>query len=113
MKPTNKFKYRSPFGHTYDCRFKAMRYASNGNLALIMEEAESGERILTATVNTTVKLPDDRIAVKDYSENVGVADFLKELGIIQPVEVASIPSGWVEIPVFELTESGKELFEGV
>jgi len=113
MKTTDRIKYRSQFGHTYDCLFKATRYASNGNLALILVDAETEERILTATVNTDIALPDDRIAVKDYSENAGVADFLKGLGIIQPTEVVSIPSGWVEIPVFELTESGKELFEGV
>lgn len=113
MKTTDRIKYRSQFGHTYDCRFKATRYASNGNLALILVDAETDERILAATVNIAAALPDDRIAVKDYSENKGMADFLKKIGIIQPEPVKVIPSGWVEIPVFELTESGKELFEGV
>ena len=40
---------------------------------------------------------------------MGVVEFLTKMGIIGE-KVAEEPSGFVTIPYFKLTESGKELF---
>ena len=112
MKTTDTFDFPTPYGATWHCRFAVSRYVSNGNLALTIKDAEDGEPLYTVTVNVG-KLSDEMIAVKNYSENKGMDGFLKSIGIIRPKAVRMIRSGWVEIPVYELTDSGKELFSGV
>lgn len=106
------FEYNC-FGSTYKVQFAVGRYG-NGNLALEMMGAEGtedeGEPIVRVTVNPDIPLPDTQIAIKDYSENEGMVDFCKKIGIIGKL-VRTIPSGFVEIPVYELTESGLEIFK--
>lgn len=93
------------------CNLVPARYNDNGNLALQVM-GEDGIPYCIASVNPGVALPDEVIAVKDYSENKGMVDFLKGEGILGELYTI-IPSGWVDIPVYYLTESGKELFKGV
>ena len=113
MTTKDKFTFESAYAKYPDCNFQASRYMDNRNLALMIVHEESGERIAIASVNPGKKLPDDRIAVKDYSENAGMVKALRNLGVIEDEPVDVIPSGFVVIPVFMLTESGKELFDGV
>ena len=54
----------------------------NGNVALTLLDAETGEPILTATVNDGGKLPPYVAHIKDYSENEGVYDWMQRAGII-------------------------------
>lgn len=41
------------------------------------------------------------VAIKDYSENAGTMDFLKNLGVVKQ-EIGKISSGYVMLPVVEL-----------
>lgn len=104
--------FKTKYGNYENCSFRASRYSDNGNLALIVESPEEGT-IMTVSVNPGLKLGDDVLAVKNYSENEGIDDTLRELGIIHGEPVSVIPSGWVDIPVYKLTEKGRELFKGV
>lgn len=110
MKPTDKFTFKLECGSWENCQFAPGRYR-DGNLALQVFSEEEGP-ICTLSVNPGEKLDDDVLCVKDYSENQGAAAFLRSMGIIGEC-VKIIPSGWVDLKVFELTEPGKELFEGV
>lgn len=101
---TFKTKYAAYAG----CEFRTGRYG-NGNLALMVESSTEGP-ICTCTVNPGIEVDDDCIAVKDYSENEGMAETLKEMGVIKGEPVYRIASGWVEIPVYELGEKGLALF---
>lgn len=101
--------YKTQYGEYNGCHFVTSRYADNGNLALCIENNEEG-RIAICTVNPGMPLGDNQIAVKNYSENEGMDDFLKGEGLIGKL-VGTIPSGWVNIPVYELTEKGRELFK--
>ena len=93
----------------WKCEIKTAKYM-NGNNAIQFIEAGTGEPILTASVNPPhIILADDEIAIKDYSENEGVAECLKYHEIIG-TQVSNIVSGWVNIPVYKLTEKGKALF---
>ena len=92
----------------YKCVMKTAHY-HNGNNALQFIDADNGEPILTASINPGIEIPPHLLAVKDYSENVGVAKCLADNGIIGK-RVAVIPSGWIEIGVYQLTDEGKELF---
>lgn len=108
MTTNDTFNYKS-----YLARFNVARYG-NGNLALQMVAVEGGdyegEPICTVTVNPGFEIPDSQIAVKNWSENNGIDVFLESLGIVGK-RMGEIPSGFVTIPVFELTESGCELFK--
>ena len=110
---TTKDKFVFPcFGTDYECQFVTGKYG-NGNLALEIVGAEGseyeGEPIFRVTVNPGQPIPTSQIAIKDYSENEGMVDFCKKLGIIGNL-VHTVHSGWVEIPIYELTEGGKEIF---
>lgn len=92
-----------------DCYFVATHYKSPDNPALLIES--DGERMCIASVNPDMELPEHHIAIKNWSENDGMDDFLKKVGIIENEPIYSVPSGFVSIPIYPLTEKGKKLFE--
>ncbi len=59
------------------------------------------EQLATVTVNFPYELPPNHVAIKDYSENSGVLDFLIEAGIVEQPSY-QIQSGFVLIPVCKL-----------
>lgn len=99
--------FKTQYGSYEGAEFNAARYG-NGNLALAVESATEG-RICICSVNPGQKVDDGLLAVKDYSENEGMASTLLDMGIIGEKKY-SIPSGWVSIPVYELTEKGLALW---
>lgn len=113
MTTKDTFEYDC-FGEKYTCQFAIGEYG-NGNLALEIIGAEGtdyeGEPIVRVTVNPDQIVPEDCIAIKDYSENRGMVDFCREIGIIAD-RVTTIQSGWVQIPVYKLSDSGLEIFKG-
>ena len=95
-----------------NCHFEPHRYCGTNNLALCIVDS-NGEQYCVASVNIANKpLSDDRIAIKNWSENEGVDTFLKKLGIIGAM-VDFVISGFVDIPIYELTEKGKAIFKEV
>ncbi len=108
MTTETTFTYKSRFASYPNCTFKTAKYY-NGNLALQIVDDEG--LIATCTVNgRAVFTNGDIIGVKDYSENEGMVDFLKSIGIIEDTPIYKEFSGFVTIPYFKLTENGKELF---
>lgn len=99
--------FKMKYGTYEGAEFKATRYG-NGNLALAVESETEGP-ICICSVNPGQKVDDGLLAVKDYSENEGMASTLLDMGIIGEKKY-SIPSGWVSIPVYELTEKGLALW---
>jgi len=95
-----------------DCFFQLAEYAENGNTALsIMSESEGP--IATCTVNLD-KLPSsDLAAIKNYSENAGMDQFLARLKVITE-QVHNINSGYVTIPIYrlDLEEIAKYTYKG-
>lgn len=110
------FTFKGIFCDYTNCKFLVSRYNTNNNLYLgihcFYEDGHS-EPVCHCTVNTSTALSDDRIAVKDYSENEGMEDFLIRMGIIECDPIDYIISGCVSIGVFKLTDKGKELFKDV
>ena len=100
--------FKTKYGEYPNCEFKTGKYP-NGNLALQVVSEDEGP-ITICTVNPGESVAHDAIAVKNYSENEGMVDTLTEMGVIGR-ELYSLQSGWVVIPVLELTEKGLELFK--
>lgn len=92
-----------------DCEFRTGRYR-NGNLALQVECPEG--LVCICSVNPDVPLPDNELAVKDWSENKGMVEELKRQNVIfgDPVKTFNTAYGFEKIKVFALTDYGKSLF---
>lgn len=87
-------------------------YYANGRRAIKLIEDPSREQIAVATVNVVDCEPGEgAVFIKDYSENVGMADALIEAGIIHSDHVRTIGSGFVCISSYRLTEKALKLWE--
>lgn len=102
-----KFTCKLKYMEAKNCYFIGGNY-HNGNTGIEIWNDEEGP-IAKVTVNPDVKIPKEFIAVKDYSENEGMVDLLKSIGIIDESPVHTIYSESVEIPVYALTSKGKEI----
>ena len=74
------------------CNLMKSYYLSNGNNVLELEEKETGEPFLTASVNMTRSLADDEVYIKDYSENEGIKSILTMDGFIGE-EIKTVQTG--------------------
>lgn len=62
-----------------------------------------GEPIADATIRLTERLRDAHVAVKDYSENEGMVATLIAGGIIRPTHAELIETGFVIVPIYQLS----------
>ena len=104
--------WKSKYATYKDCEFRTGRYR-NGNLALQVECPEG--LVCTCSVNPDTPLPDNELAVKDWSENEGMVEELKRQGVIfgDPVKTLPTEYGFVKIKVFPLTAYGESLFQSL
>jgi hypothetical protein len=102
--------WKSKYAMYSDCKFRTGRYG-NGNLALQVESLTEG-LVCTCSVNPGVPLPDNELAVKDWSENEGMVEELKRQQVIfgDPVKTLNTEYGFVKIKVFALTDYGESMF---
>ena len=90
-----------------NCHFEISRYQGTNNIYIGIVDDEGP--ICRCTVNISRPIPDDRIAIKDWSENEGMDVTLKEMNIIQGDPVDCELSGFVTIDIYMLGEKGKQL----
>lgn len=84
-----------------DCYAKRDRYWENDNTSILLFECDTDYMHCVCTVNLGDKLPEDQAYIKDYSENEGILDALKEAGIVTDV-IGSKASGWIVAPLCKL-----------
>lgn len=92
--------HKSPYGN-YQLGLQFAKYR-NGQTAIKLIDMEDGMPYATATVcveDNLLKI--DEVAIKDYSENVGILDSLIESNIIDNPH-AFIQTGHVKIPICKL-----------
>lgn len=68
------------------------------------DDMVDGEPWATASVNPLLELPEGYVAIKNWSENEGIERDLLDAGIVEGQPVKHIPSGFVTIPVYKLTQ---------
>lgn len=73
----------------YICELIYSKYAT-GNNRLQLVDANDGIPVTMASLNPAEILKEDEIAVKNYSENEGMLDFLIENNIVGPPHRYSI-----------------------
>jgi len=81
-------KFTLGSGNTYDCDIQFSRYSDeNKNLSMrLIGSSDSqypGEPIASCSLNLPIKLPDDEMFIKDYSENQGMVNELIKNDIIE------------------------------
>ena len=89
----------------WNCIAKFANYNSNNRVAIQLVEETTREPIATDSVNlTNVILKENQIAIKDYSENEGMAKALQKAGIIGELKSINY-SGHVKIGIYELLKT--------
>ena len=101
-----RFSFQSKYCLEQEVYPEFLRYP-NGNKALRLK-ALSGEPLVTVSVNPGEIVPDEFLAVKEWSENEGVTEGLKQANIINGQPVLSFPSGHVMIHCYRLTEEFRD-----
>jgi hypothetical protein len=81
----------------------------NGQIAIQLIEAETGEPWTTATSALESPVPKGQVAIKNWSENEGIDTLLLNAGVIEGAPVARARSGFVSVPLYQLSKSALEL----
>lgn len=100
-----KLELVTPHGK-YTGTLRVFQYAEPKNwvLRLIDEDSPFHEPIATLSVNPTIRLADDEVAIKDWSENEGALASLLSTGWFEEEPVRVILSGHVQIDVIKLAK---------
>ena len=88
----------------YDCYLLFSEYANNGNTSIQLVDARDGLPVATATINPGFRLPQNAVAIKNYSENEGVLNALIDGGIVS-APFGCLQIGNVTVPVCQLLVS--------
>lgn len=98
----NYLTHKNTFGGVYkNCFFTMGHYLDGKRPSLTLWSTEEGP-LAQVTVNIPeVKMPEDCVAIKDYSENEGMLKWLIENNLIKEV-VKIISHNWVKIPIVKL-----------
>lgn len=106
------------YGNKHPITLHLTRYASNGNIALqsiVHDPKGFSEPWCSYSVNTDVKLPDNMVAIKDWSENEGCIEILLREGVIEANENGEafglIPCGLAIAEIYKLTPRVIEEFK--
>jgi len=97
------------------CTVTFDHYEDNNNVAIQLVKKRRGqseeELLATATVNTSIGIRQDFVAIKGWSETTGIEEVLIEAGVICEEAVGAIPCGMAVAKVFPLTEEAKEVMK--
>ncbi|MFD2046042.1 hypothetical protein ACFSTA_12370 [Ornithinibacillus salinisoli] len=98
----------------YMCDVSFAQYG-NGNNAIQLIGSEGtdyeGELVGVASVNGELKLEDDVVGIKTWSENEGIDQSLIDGGVIEPELLGLEPTGFVAIEHYKLTAASLEEIE--
>ncbi len=97
----NEIIHKSPYGGEYRLSPQFGTY-QNGQTEIRLWDLSDGMPYATATVCVEDNLlKEDEVAIKDYSENVGILQALLDAGVVDHPR-AFIQSGFVKIPICKL-----------
>lgn len=94
------FSFVSQFGERYLLFIKMETY-NDGKIGIQLYDSKDGTPYATATASTKENLEQGEVAIKDWSENEGILDFLVQNKIVKEPH-RFVKSGYVEIPICEL-----------
>lgn len=96
----------------YECMVRFDKYFNNNNTAILLFGAPGTEYehelITNATVNGELKLEENIVGIKTWSENQGIVKSLVDGNVIKPELVGIEPTGFVVIEHYRLTDEALE-----
>ena len=93
--------HESPYGGQYKLGLRYGKYG-NGQTAIQLVDMEDGFPYATATVCVEDDLlKEDEVAIKNYSENVGILNALVSANVIEEPH-AFVQSHFIKIPICKL-----------
>lgn len=96
--------------HTGYVRFVPAAY-NNGNKALQMIDAKTGEPICRPSINLGHEVGSTEMAIKAHDENEGVWEFLSTIGFIEQTALRIERSGYSEYPIARLTDAAMGFYD--
>lgn len=94
------FSYNSPFGERYLLFVRTETY-KDGGIRIQLYDSNDGTPYATATSRIEEKLEQGEVAIKDWSENEGILEFLVQNKIVKEPH-RFVESGYVKVPICEL-----------
>ncbi len=94
------FSYISPFGERYLLFIRTETY-KDGKIRIQLYDSVDGTTYATATAVIDGKLEQGEVAIKDWSENEGILEFLIQNKIVKEPH-RFVESGYVKVPICEL-----------
>ena len=95
------FHLKTKFIDAPECRFYKKHRGKGKYLLGIKRNGEYGwEPLMNMTIELGDPVPENCIAIKSYSENEGLLEYLQGLGLITKV-ICYVNSGYVRIPICE------------
>lgn len=94
------FAYNSPFGERYLLFVRTETY-KDGLIRIQLYDSKDGSPYATATSRVGEKLEQGEVAIKDWSENEGILEFLVQNKIVKGPH-RFVESGHVKVPICEL-----------
>ena len=94
------FSFVSQFGERYLLFIKRETY-KEGGIRIQLYDSTDGTPYATATTSIQEDLKTGEVAIKDWSENEGILDFLVQNKIVKEPH-RFVKSGYVKIPICEL-----------
>jgi hypothetical protein len=94
------FSFISQFGERYLLFVRTETY-KDGKIRIQLYDSKDGTPYATATTNIQEELEQGEVAIKDWSENQGILDFLVQNRIVKEPH-RFVESGYVKIPICEL-----------
>ena len=86
----------------YDVELHYGIYLNNGRHALSLIDKTDTEPIATCTINLpTHQIEKDEVAIKSYSENEGMLEWLMKYKIVSK-PIRFVPAGFVVVPICKL-----------
>lgn len=94
------FSYNSPFGQRYLLFVRTETY-QDGGVRIQLYDSSDGTPYATATARVEEKLKQGEVAIKSWSENEGILEFLVHNKIVKEPH-RFVESGYVKVPICEL-----------
>ena len=94
------FSFISQFGERYLLFVRTETY-NDGKIRIQLYDSKDGTPYATATSSIKEDLEQGEVAIKDWSENKGILDFLVQNKIVKEPH-RFVESGYVKIPICEL-----------
>jgi hypothetical protein len=89
--------YISPYGSTYEVGLVMEKYYNGCTKLSMISPTEGPIAVISVNVQDTPCVEVDEILVKDYSENEGIFNWMKENNLIAE-HVCDVRSGYVRLP---------------